>query len=323
MHTILIMESIKNNYAQFVEEYMAVFEPLFEKAHEVSEFNLIMSLLAIRGVSDDGWNPYENTEDVFEEVYKQQGKFRGSLGFNINLWMYLHLIECSEHYEIIANLINTIKGDDYIVANHKNKLFANLKVEQKIDRLKSIAKNTDFENVVDPFINTFNGRFRNAIGHADYAIKSTEKAGVTIADDAGYPIILGLQEVNDLINRAVALHVAIRSLIKHYRTLYKRSDKIKSSVAFGRGIPIDVTLIVRKDYGVIGFRCIGGYDFGTPFENRPSVCLPYERSLIDSGVNDLPSSKVDKINNILKFVPKKLAPSVAKKLKRLYGIDVN
>jgi hypothetical protein len=274
-------------------------------------------------MSDDGWDPFENTQDVFEEIYKQQRKFRGSLGFNVNLWTYLHLIESSEHYEIIANLVNTVKGEDYIIENHRNKKFANLKVEQKIDRLKSISRGTDFENVYQPFESAFDARFRNAIAHGDYAIKSTGRSGVTIADDAGYPTIYELQRTNDLINRAVALHVVIRSLIKHYRSYYKSSTVIRSSASFGHGAPIDVTLIVRKRYGVIGFRCIGGYDAGTPFETLIAMPFGYEQKLIDAGFNNLPPSRIDKANNVLKFIPRRLAPRVAKKLKSLYGIDAN
>ena len=317
------MTQVTNNYSQFVEEYMEAFEPLFKKAFDVSEFNVIMTILAMRGMSDGGWDPFENTQDVFEEICKQQRKFRGSLGFNINLWTYLHLIESSEHYEIIANLVNTVKGKDYIIANHKNKKFANLKVEQKIDRLKSIARGTDFENVYQPFKSAFDARFRNAIAHGDYAIKSTGRSGVTIADDAGYPTIYELQRTNDLINRAVALHVVIRSLIKHYRSYYKSSTVIKSSASFGHGAPIDVILIVRKRYGVIGFRCIGGYDAGTPFETLIARPFGYEQKLIDAGFNNLPPSRIDKVNNVLKFIPRRLASRVAKKLKSLYGIDAN
>jgi len=317
------MNEAVNHYSDFVAEYTEIFEPLFRKAFEVSEFNLIMTILAVRGMSDDGWNPYENTENVFEEVYKQQDKFRGSLGFNINLWMYQHLIECSEHYELIANVLNTTQGKDYIVANHVNKKYANLKVQQKIDRLKSIARGTDFEDIAVPFEKAFDKRFRNAIGHGDYAIKSTGRAGVTIADDSGFPTIYELQKTNDLINRAVALHVVIRSLVSHYRSQYEKSIVIKSSASFGRGTPIDITLIVRRNHGVIGIRCIGGYDFGSPFETMLTVCLPYEKKLIDEGQNNLPASKVDKVNNILRFIPRKLAPSVAKKLRRLYGLDID
>ena len=302
---------------------MEAFEPLFKKAFDVSEFNVIMTILAMRGMSDGGWDPFENTQDVFEEICKQQRKFRGSLGFNINLWTYLHLIESSEHYEIIANLVNMVKGKDYIIANHKNKKFANLKVEQKIDRLKSISRGTAFENVYQPFESAFDARFRNAIAHGDYAIKSTGRSGVTIADDAGYPTIYELQRTNDLINRAVALHVVIRSLIKHYRSYYKSSTVIKSSASFGHGAPIDVILIVRKRYGVIGFRCIGGYDAGTPFETLIARPFGYEQKLIDAGFNNLPPSRIDKVNNVLKFIPRRLASRVAKKLKSLYGIDAN
>ena len=68
------MAQVTNNYSQFVEEYMEVFEPLFKKAFDVSEFNVIMTILAMRGMSDDGWDPFENTQNVFEEIYKQQDR---------------------------------------------------------------------------------------------------------------------------------------------------------------------------------------------------------------------------------------------------------
>lgn len=314
------MAKVKNNYPEFVKEYQDIFQPLFEKALEVSEFSLIMSLLAFRGMSDDGWNPYENTRDIFEEIYKNQKKFSGSLQFNMHLWLYLHLIECSEHYELVANLINTTKDKDYVIANHRNRNFVNLKVEQKIDRLKSIAKGTVFANAAEPFEKTFNARLRNAIGHADYAIKSSGRTGVTVADDDGYPVIFSQQEANDLINRAVALHVVLRSLSDHFRFQYTKSVVIKSSPGFGGGKPINVTLIVRKNYGVIGFRCIGGYDMGTPFETRMVVCLPYEMPMIEAGINDLPPSRIDQVNKIIGRLPRPIAKKASVVVRRIYKV---
>lgn len=314
------MTKVKNHYSEFVKEYQDVFQPLFEKALEVSEFNLIMSLLAFRGMSDDGWNPYENTQDIFEEIYKNQKKFSSSLQFNMHLWLYLHLIECSEHYELVANLINITKDKDYIIANHRNRNFVNLKVEQKIDRLKSIANGTDFTNAAEPFEKTFNARLRNAIGHADYAIKSSGRTGVTVSDDDGYPVIYSRQEANDLINRAVALHTVLRSLSEYFRSQYTKSVVIKSSPGFGGGTPINVTLIVRKKYGVIGFRCIGGYDLGSPFETRIVMCLPYEMPMIEAGVNDLPPSRVDRVNKIVNKLPRPVAKYVSELVRKLYKV---
>lgn len=314
------MTKVKNNYPEFIKEYQEIFQPLFEKALETSEFNLIMSLLAVRGVSDDGWNPYENTQDIFEEIYRNQKKFSGSLQFNMHLWLYLHLIECSEHYELVANLINTVKNKDYIIANHKNRNFINLKVEQKISRLKSIAKGANFTNVAEPFEKTFNARLRNAIGHADYAIKSSGRTGVTVADDAGYPVIFSQQEANDLINRAVALHIVLRSLADHFRSRYTKSVVIKSSPSFGGGKPINVTLIVRKNHGVIGFRCIGGYDLDTPFETRIVTCLPYEMPLIESGMNNLPVSRIDRANKAMDRLPRPIAKRMSKLIWKSYKV---
>ena len=311
------MAKVVDKYPEFLQEYLDIFEPVFRKAFETSEFNLIMSLLAYRGESDAGWDPYENTEDVFEEAYKQQKKFKRSLKINMNLWLYAHLVECSEHYELLANLIKTIKGEDYNIANHVNRNFVNLKVREKINRLKSIARGTNYENVYEPFDKTFNARFRNAIGHADYAVKKGANSGVTVSDNAGFPKIFDEQETNDLINRALALHVSIRALRKSYIAHYDKSVVMPSSPTFGGGRPVDVTLIVRKGHGVIGLRCIGGHDDGVPFETRVSRCLPYEQKMIEQGVNELPRSRAERANNILKFLPAKVARKVMPRVQKM------
>ncbi|MES2631200.1 MAG: hypothetical protein V4611_04545 [Patescibacteria group bacterium] len=280
-----------DNYPKYLEQYKSTFEPIFAEAKRVSDFNLILSLIAVRGASDAGWNAFDNTLDVFNELYIQNDKFEYSLRINVHLWMYVHLVECSEHYELLANLIKSSKGEDYIIANNKNKDYVNLKVSQKIDRLKKIASGTNFKNVIEPFEDSFNSRLRNAIGHADYAIKQGSNGGVTVVDDSGFPMLFQTQEIDNYINKAMALHVAIRQLRDEYIGHYKKSITIKSSKSFGGNEEIDVTLIVRKSHGVIGIRCIGGYDLGQPFETRLVKAFPDEMSLINDGVNELPEKE--------------------------------
>lgn len=280
---------VTDNYKKFEREYIDIFQSIFEAAREVCEFNFIMSLLAIRGISDTGWEPYENTVDVAQEVHKQQGKFEYSLRVNMNLWLYVNLIECSEHFELIANMLRTFKEEDYIIANHKDRNFVNLKISSKIDRLHKIAKGTGFEEVVSPFQQSYNSRLRNAIGHGDYALKGGKEGGVTVSDDEGFPVIFSHQETTDFVNRGLALHAAISGLRGHYIKSYKKSRVIKSSPGFGHGTPIDITIIVRKKHGLLGIRCIGGYDMGKPFETRLSRCTAEELKLIETGMNDLPA----------------------------------
>jgi len=281
------MKRTIDHFPEYLKQYKNTFRPIFEEAMNISEFNLVLSLLAVRGASDAGWDAFENTLDVFRELYLQNDKFEYSLRINVHLWMYVHLVECSEHYELLANLIKSSKGEDYLIANHKNKDYVNLKVQQKIDRLKKIATGTKFENVIEPFQDSFNPRLRNAIGHADYAIKQGENGGITVIDDSGFPIKYKTQQVDDYINKSMALHVAIRELRDEYIGKYKKSKVIKSSKAFGGGQEIDITLIVRREHGVIGIRCIGGYDMGTPFETRLVKAFPHELVLINDGINDL------------------------------------
>ena len=287
------MVSIVDNYKKFEQEYIEIFEPLFDAAIGASEFNFVMSLLAFRGMSDAGWEPYENTVAVARQVHDEQDNFSPLLRLNMNLWTYVNLIECSEHFELIANMVRTVKGEDYIIANHKDRNFVNLKVTNKIARLAKIAKGTGFENIVLPFKETYNSRFRNAIGHGDYALKSGDRGGVTVSDDAGFPVIFSHRETSDLVNRSLALHAVIAGLREHYVKSYQRSKVIKSSPGFGHGSPIDITIIAREDKGLLGFRCIGGYDLGKPFETRILRCTPDELKLIEQGANDLPSEITD------------------------------
>jgi len=307
---------LRNNFQKYYKENMDVLKPLFEEAFKKSEFNVIMSLIAVRGASDAGWEPYENTKDVFDEMGRQQNNFRYSLKTNMMLWLYVHLVECAENYELISNMINTIQGNDYIIANNKNKNYVNLTVLEKISRLKSKASKTNHKEVYKPFENTFDSRFRNAIGHADYALKSGSSGGVTIIDDVGFPKLYSDQEVMDLINKALALQSCIDDLRSSYISHYDESVVIPSSPTFGGGSPIDVTLIVRKEHGVIGFRCIGGYDAGTPFETRLTHCFRYEQKMIEAGQNNLPKSRIDRMNRILKMVPRRTAVKLAPLLEK-------
>lgn len=285
----MITNEIVDNYKKFEKQYVGIFQPLFEAALKASEFNFVLSLLAIRGMSDAGWEPYENTVAVAQEVYKQQSKFDNNLRVNMNLWLYVNLIECSEHFELIANLLRTVKGEDYIIANHKDRNFVNLKITNKIDRLQKIAKDTGFENSVSPFELSYNSRLRNAVGHGDYALKAGDGGGVTVSDDAGFPVIFGHQETSDIVNRGLALHAAISGLRDHFVKSYQKSKVIKSSEGFGHGTPIDITIIARKNKGLLGIRCIGGYDMGKPFETRLSRCTAGEMKLIEQGINNLPA----------------------------------
>lgn len=311
------MVGIKDNYKKYLKEYRSIFEPLFKEAKKVSDFNLILSLLAIRGMSDSGWEPFDNTKDVFLEFYKQNSRMRHSLRPNMMLWMYIHLIECSEHFELIANLIKTSKGEDYVIANHKNRDYVNLKISQKIDRLTSLSRGTQFENITEPFSDVYDARLRNAIGHGDYAIKSDTRIGVTISGDGGFAKLYTDQEVMDYVHKAMALHVAIRQLSSEYTAKYPRSSVIKSSPGFGHGEPKSVTLITRANHGVIGIRCIGGYDLGKPFETLLVKGLAYESKMIEDGVNNLPASRVDRVNKVLDLLPLKLAVRLRPHLEKL------
>lgn len=291
------------------EEYLSVFEPLFEAAFNKSEFNLVMSLLGIRSASDVGWDPFENSIEVMKQIGKIGVGFEEPLRFNLLLWQYAHMIEESELYELVANLLRTLKDEDYIIANHKNKHFVNLKVNEKITRLEKVATGTKFTNIIEPFKKSFDSNFRNSINHADYAIKSGADGGVTMIGDKGFPKIYSHQEAMDLVNRALALHNTLTALRRAYIARYTEPTVIMSSATFGGGKPVEATAIVRKNHGVIGFRANASYTDGdgSPIEMLWYTCLPYEQRMIkEDKKNLLPASRAEATNKILKYLPLRL-----------------
>ena len=311
------MTVVEDNYKNFFEEYLAILQPIFEKAREESEIDFILSLLAIRSVSDAGWDPYENTEDLANETHKQQGKFKRDLRLNLNLWMYLQLIESSEQYELIANLLKTINGDHYVIANHKNKDYVNLKVEQKIDRLRKLSKNSEFKDATVPFEKTFDARLRNAIGHGDYALKKSGQKGITIIGDNDFPRLYSEQETSDLVNRALALHSVISGLKNAYIKSYRKPRLLRvNQGVLGLDDQSEVQLIVRKNHGVIGVSFVGGYDDGKPFTSSLYKCLPYEKKLIENGASLMPKSKPEQVNRVLSLLPDRLASKLAPSINR-------
>jgi len=306
-----------NNYRLFAEKYLEVFEPLFEAAEKVSEFDVILALLGIRGVQASGWDPFENTESVVEDLQKHQARLRHSVKANVNLWAYAHVIESSENYELVANLLEIAQGGNFKIANHRSKqpTYKNLRVADKIARLTSMAKGTAFESISDPFKDVFDSKFRNALYHADYSIKD---GGVTFFGDDHYPTFYDRQHVIDLINKSLALHNVLHGLRKQFVGQYLEPKQVMCSPGFGRGKPFPVTLLVRRGHGVIGFKGLSNEtDLGASIEVAMYRCLPYEKPLIQAGQTFMPRNRIQALNNVLDKMPVPVATFLASRIGKL------
>jgi hypothetical protein len=61
-------ERSNSSYLEALPRYMTLFDPAFTKAKEQSEYAFLETLLGVRGLQDAGWNPYETSFEVIDEM---------------------------------------------------------------------------------------------------------------------------------------------------------------------------------------------------------------------------------------------------------------
>ena len=109
---------------------------------------------------DVGWDSFENLIEIHEIFYKVQSlKLRDAEKAHYALFTYGLIIEASVPYELLANFINVIKGDRYVLNNFPDSVDSKTgkkysqSVLDKISQLKSWAKSVSLDlSFFDDFV---------------------------------------------------------------------------------------------------------------------------------------------------------------------------
>lgn len=296
-------QSWNSIYAQSVVKYLNYLRPLFDKARKKSEFQFILTLLRFRGIQSSDDDPYENSIETIDTLMGLEKKIKGRARINIFLWVYGHIIESSEPYEIISNLLNICLGQGYRLFN-----FPYIKTRygfrpqypfEKISYLEKLARKAKTPFVLEPIKEILDRDLRNAIFHSDYSVNRGE---VIINKPQK---IYSEEETLALLNKSLAYHETIKNLISLYTKSYNKPRKIKVSLSFDPDPKARAQIIVRKNHGVIALKAawsqkqiksgkivweVGNY-------------LSYEPKKIRNGQYLLPSNRVEFWNKILSRVP--------------------
>jgi len=282
------------HYKTAVEDYLTLWEELFSKAQETDALQFIFALLRFKGVQDAGWDSFENTIDAIRGVLKYEKKIDGVTRLNLALWLYGHIVEASDHYEIIANMVNVAGGRPYQAWN-----FPKIKTRQgdrertpneKIIIIKEKCKKFGLKDYATPFEQALDKDLRNSIYHSDYSVY---EGRVRFRNARGFSQEYSEAETLDKINTAIALHETIRNLVNFYRASYDEPEIIDGGPHIANGQEVSFQVIVRKGRGVIAVH-------ETP-EHSAAMSLgiykPGELSKIRQGIYFLPRSKTDVIND--------------------------
>lgn len=305
--------STSDDFASYLVEYLNKIQPLFDKAKLVSEFEYACTLTGFKALQDPGWEPFDNTFEIFDSINILKGKIKDSFTkLNLFLWVYGHIIEASQTYELYANFLRIADNEAYTIDNFPDKPRGNHTVPQfpweKIEKLKVLASKVNMDTVLEPLLDIFDRQLRNAIFHADYSIYNGEIRTYKI---------FSKPETYQILNKALAYFECWKILFNNAISEYSESKVVGLPARFsyrtGR-------IIVRKGYGLIGVK-----DNLTSSEIS-KINLPFhmgkfkyhEMEILrkDPTINEMPVDKTDKLHKIYtkvhNFAPKKLKPVLNK-----------
>ena len=296
-------------YRDSLLKYLKCIGPLFEKTRSKSEFEFILTLLRVRGIQDAGWDPWETTLKVFNNMARLAKKTRDfEKQRNLSLWLYGHIIEASQPYEITANLITIIEGGRFNITNfpdvQRGKYRRPQTPSEKINKLAEIAVKINMSDSIFPFQDVFDRELRNAIFHSDYTLYREE---VRILSISRYGKIYSHGQIQTLINKALAYFDGFNNLISAYISSYQSPKVISVHPEFSKDPQEKAITIVRKGYGVVGLKdnCSNSELKKGRIPFRIGHFLQYERNMLDKDPTlvVLPQNRIEKINKILKILP--------------------
>jgi hypothetical protein len=234
--------------------YLTALDPVFERAREQSEFEFIYTLLRVRGLQAAGWDAYETTlraitamRKLHDEIAPADENFEAAR--HLQLWTYGHIIEASEPYEILANLLDIANGGRFLAWRFRaDDRGRPQPVGRKIEQLEQLAGAIGEEQALAPLPEVYDRRLRNAVFHADYTLHGGEvrlpAEGVTYSH----------HRVMQLINRALAYHDSLSLHFRRSVSSYEAPTAIPVHPGFSADPTERATVLVREGHGVVGLK---------------------------------------------------------------------
>lgn len=294
-----------SGYTQAVKKYLNDLDPLFTKAKEKCEFEFIATLLRMDRMELVQCDTFKNLEEVFAVFTDFNKKAKNDKAItHAYLYLYGLIVEASELYEIMANLLNVVEGKRYLISNfpdfqdpikptRKRSQSPSDKISQLISRGKKQKIDLSFLNEV------LDNKLRNAIFHSDYAIDWPK---ITIKN----PLYqYEHKEWQDQLNKALAYYETLKNLYYLNITMYNSPKVIEVPEEFS-GVKGETAItIIRDGYGLIGIRD----NFSEEELKKGKIPFwfgrnhAYERKYIEKRKLVLPRDRVKIANRIIEKFP--------------------
>ena len=258
-------------YDEAVPRYLGAFDPAFNRAYETCEAEFVRALVRVSGVQDAGWNPYETTLRAIPAMLKlhqliPEGDEHYETSRHLALWMYGHIIEASEPYAIIGDMLHIAgggwfkgslrfpdvhvrkppEGDPGWMIPKRPQRF----LDEKLPELERLAEAVGEPGVLDPIREIWDRDLRNAVFHADYSIHGSETR------IPGKGRRYSHEELHTLVNRALAYHQALAVMQDVHIQSYTEPVEVAVHPEAAREENETMVVMVREGQGAIGLRYV-------------------------------------------------------------------
>lgn len=237
-------------YAEALLRYLNIFDVVFARAKAASEFEFLLALFRVRGLQDPGWDSYETSIRAVKSISQLHNEIHDfETQRHLDLWLYGHIVEAAELYEMIANLIDISQGGRFQVKRFPDHRNGRPQTPgEKIQKIKTMATTAGMEDLTVPLQEVWNRNLRNAIFHSDYTLHGMEVRLVAAGQS------LSETEVSTLLNRALAYFEVLRELYIASIGDYKKPVIIDVHPEFSGDPEEKAVVIVRKGHGAVGLK---------------------------------------------------------------------
>lgn len=235
-------------------ENLSAFDRAFSAAKSRREYDFVLALMRFRPDLVPDWDPFLSTFEVFPQVAQAITRIEAPLPrWHVSIWLYLHIMEAAEPYEILRNILEIGSGNAFQPID----IAVDTKTSVIVRRLEKTCVRTGHADTFDPIRKAWNLELRNAVAHAAYVIADGD-----LRIFRPRPHVFIGPEVQAYIDAALAYFLAFVHVLYFHIAQYRRSIEVKaprSAMAIG-----PASIVVRQGYGAIGIKYRYQGKAGTP-----------------------------------------------------------
>lgn len=236
---------------------------VFSKARETDEFEFCCSLMRIRGCEDAGWDPLLESNELIHQILSLiQSPLDGKMKLRFLLFLYCHVTEIDDLYNVIANLLRVCRGErssssPFIGMLHSSGKPANSPYS-KVSRITEWSNEVGFPEIGKMLTYMLVKQVRNAFFHSDYIIYENQfniKYGEGVLVDNIITKAVPFDWLLPRLELGVNIALATIGLISNHMRSYKENKIVPARIRVDGGIE-NVVLTVHPEYGLTGFHSL-------------------------------------------------------------------